>query len=138
MVRDLQKAADNYWGNLGIGPWNIVRMEPPVLKEVIMRGKPVEASMLAGVAQNGSIQLELIQPLEGPSIWKEFLEEKGEGLHHVQSLVKDPRSVLAEFKKMGVEVIMSGKIGDNIFYYMNTEPLLGMTLEIIDNGSRSS
>jgi len=85
VVRDLQKAVDNYWSALGIGPWSIVRIEPPLLRDVTLRGKPVVASMLAAIAQSGSIQLELIQPLEGPSIWKEFLEERGEGIHHVQS-----------------------------------------------------
>jgi methylmalonyl-CoA/ethylmalonyl-CoA epimerase len=91
VVSDLQKGVDNYWEKLGIGPWMTVRIEPPLLMDVTLRGKPVEASMIAAVAQSGSIQLELIQPLEGPSLWKEFLEERGGGLHHVQSLNQDPR-----------------------------------------------
>jgi hypothetical protein len=32
---------------------------------------------------------------------------------------------------MGVDVLMSGRIGDNIFYYMDTEPLLGTIYEVI-------
>jgi len=131
VVRDLQKAVDNYWAALGIGPWSIVRIEPPLLRDVTLRGKPVEASMLAAIAQSGAIQLELIEPLEGPSIWKEFLEERGEGLHHVQSLVQDPDVALAAFREMGVDVLMSGRIGDNIFYYMDTEPLLGIIYEFV-------
>ncbi len=131
VVKDLQKAVDNYWATLGIGPWMTVRMESPLLRDVTLRGKPVEASMMAAIAQSGSIQLELIQPLEGPSIWKEFLEERGGGLHHVQSLDQDPRALLAAFKEMGVDVLMSGRIGDNIFYYMDTEPLLGTIYEFI-------
>jgi methylmalonyl-CoA/ethylmalonyl-CoA epimerase len=131
IVRNLQKATDNYWSTLGIGPWMTMRIEPPLLADVIMRGKPVEASMMAAIAQNGNIQLELIQPLEGPSVWKEFLEQRGEGLHHVQSLVQDPGTALVAFREMGVEVLMSGRIGDNIFYYMDTEPLLGTIYEFV-------
>ena len=48
--------------------------------------------MLAAVTQIGNIQLELIQPLNGPNIWKEFLEEKGEALHHIQPHVQDPKA----------------------------------------------
>ena len=136
VVRDLQKTVDNYWATLGIGPWQIVKMEPPILTDVTLREKPIEASMLAAIAQSGSIQLEVIQPLEGPSIWKEFLEERGEGLHHIQPFAQDPKVVLAALKAMGVDVLMSGRIGDNIFYYMDTEPLLGIILEFIDAGSR--
>ena len=131
VVKDLQKAVDNYWEKLGIGPWMTVRIEPPLLREVTLRGKPVESSMLAAIAQSGSIQLELIEPLEGPSIWKEFLEERGGGLHHVQSLDQDPKAALAAFREMGVDVLMSGRIGDNIFYYMDTEPILGTIYEFI-------
>jgi methylmalonyl-CoA/ethylmalonyl-CoA epimerase len=131
VVKDLRKAVDNYWEQLGIGPWMTMRIEPPLLRDVTLRGKPVQASMMAAIAQSGSIQLELIQPLEGPSIWKEFLEERGGGVHHVQSLDQDPKAVLAAFKEMGVDVLMSGRIGDNIFYYMDTEPLLGTIYELI-------
>lgn len=131
VVRDLQKAVDNYWASLGIGPWMTIRMEPPLLRDVTLRGKPVEASMMAAIAQSGSLQLELIQPLEGPSIWKEFLEERGEGVHHVQSLDQDPKAALVAFKEIGIDVLMSGRIGDNIFYYMDTEPLLGTIYEFI-------
>ena len=136
VVRDLQKNVSNYWATLGIGPWQTIRMEPPILTDVILRGKPVQASMLAAVAQSGSIQLELIQPLDGPSIWKEFLEERGEGLHHVQWRVQDPKVALATYKEMGVDVLMSCKVGDNIVYYMDTEQLLGIILELIDPDSR--
>jgi methylmalonyl-CoA/ethylmalonyl-CoA epimerase len=131
VVRDLQKAVDNYWATLGIGPWMTLRIEPPLLRDVIMRGKPVEASMVAAIAQSGSIQLELIQPLEGPSTWKEFLEQRGEGLHHVQAPVQDPDAALAAFRELGVNVLMSGRIGDSIFYYMDTEPLLGIIYEFV-------
>ncbi len=136
VVRDLRKAVDNYWMTFGIGPWQVVKMEPPILREVTLRGKPVGTSMLAAVAQSGNIQLELIQPLDGPSIWKEFLEGRGEGLHHVQPLVQDPKVVLAALREMGVNVLMSGKIGDNVFHYMDTEPLLGIICEVIDTGSQ--
>jgi methylmalonyl-CoA/ethylmalonyl-CoA epimerase len=135
VVRDLQKEVD-HWTALGIGPWTIVKMEPPIMREVVLRGKPVDASMMAAIAQSGSIQIELIQPLEGPSIWKEFLENRGGGIHHVQSTVQDPDKMLAAFKEMGIEVLMSGKIGPNTFYYMDTEPFLGTVYEFIDTGSR--
>jgi methylmalonyl-CoA/ethylmalonyl-CoA epimerase len=129
VVKDLQKAVDNYSEKYGIGPWITLRLEPPLLRDLTLRGKPVEASMIAAIAQSGDIQLELIQPLQGPSIWKEFLEERGGGIHHIRSLDQDPKALLTAFKEMGVDVLMSGRIGDNTFYYMDTEPLLGTIYE---------
>jgi hypothetical protein len=49
---------------------------------------------------------------------------------HVRSLDQDPEA-LAAFREMGVSVLMSGRIGDNTFYYMDTEPLLGTIYELI-------
>jgi hypothetical protein len=135
IVRDLQQATDNYWSTLGIGPWMTMKLEPPLLADVILRGKPVEASMVAAIAQSGSVELELIQPLGGPSLWKEFLEQRGEGIHHVQSPVQYPDTTLAAYKEMGVDVLMSGRIGDNLFYYMDTEPLLGTVYEFVGKTS---
>lgn len=83
VVRDVRKAAEHYWKTLGVGPWQIGSLGPPVVRDVTVRGKPVTVSVRGAYAQSGPVQLELIEPLEGPSIWKEFLEEKGGGLHHV-------------------------------------------------------
>jgi hypothetical protein len=48
------------------------------------------------------------------------------------SPVEDVEKALADFKKNGVDVMMSGRLGENIrFYYMNTEPVLKMVAETV-------
>jgi hypothetical protein len=131
VVRDLKKALENYWNTLGIGPWNIYTFAPPALTEPMIRGKPVPYSMRLALAEVGPLQYELIEPLEGPSIYKEFLASKGEGLHHFQSTSYEVSDMLAEFKKLGIDVLMSGKFGGGEFYYMDTEPILGTIYEIV-------
>lgn len=47
-----------------------------------MLGKSVDLNSIKlkiKIAKLGSAELELIQPVEGESLWKEFLETKGEG-----------------------------------------------------------
>ena len=128
VVRDLQKAADNYWATLGIGPWRIDSVRD---LKVTVRGKPAAISVKLALAQCGTMQLELMEPLEGPSIYREFLDQRGEGLHHVQSRVEDIDGVLSAFKEMGIGVLMSGRVGENECYYMDSEPLLGIIYEFI-------
>jgi selenophosphate synthetase-related protein len=77
------------------------------------------------------MQLELIEPLEGPSIYTEHLASKGEGLHHIQSRPENVDEVLAAFQERGVDVLMSGKVGDGAFYYLDTESLLGLIFEVV-------
>jgi len=125
VVKDLQESMERYWKLLGIGPWNIYTYAPPMLREATVRGKRVEYSMRLALCMAGPVQLELIQPLEGPSIYVEHLAEKGEGLHHIQSRVENIEEVLAAFEKNGIKVLMSGKYGDGEFYYLDTEPVIG-------------
>lgn len=136
VVRDLQRSMEMYWSLLGIGPWRIYTYAPPALRETMVQGKPVEYSMRLALAQAGPVQLELIQPLQGPSIYLEHLAAKGEGLHHIQSKVENIEEVLAAFEMRGVGVLMSGKLGDGEFYYLDTEPTLGVIYEIFRRKSR--
>jgi methylmalonyl-CoA/ethylmalonyl-CoA epimerase len=129
VVHDVTMAVERYWKTLGVGPWHIYRIEPPILQDVTIRGKPVEISMRVALAHSGPVQLELIEPLDGPSIYREFLTERGEGLHHIQSRVEDPDAMLNAFQEMGITVLMRAKVGDNVFYYMDSEPILGIIYE---------
>ena len=49
----------------------------------MLRGKLVEHSFIAAIASVGDVELELIQPLCGESLYAEHLAQHGEGLHHV-------------------------------------------------------
>ncbi|RPI04000.1 MAG: VOC family protein, partial [Zetaproteobacteria bacterium] len=137
VVRDLGKAMERYWTLLGIGPWKIYTYAPPALRDATVRGVRTDYSMRIACAQAGPTQLELIQPLEGPSIYMEHLAAKGEGLHHIQSRVEaDIQDVLAAFAAHGIGVLMGGKFGEGEFYYLDTEPTLGVIYEIFHRKSR--
>jgi catechol 2,3-dioxygenase-like lactoylglutathione lyase family enzyme len=137
VVRDLRKATEGYWTLLGIGPWKVYTYAPPALRHATVRGVRADYSMRIACAQAGPTQLELIQPLDGPSIYAEHLTAKGEGLHHIQSRVdSNIQDVLAAFAAQGVGVLMGGKFGEGEFYYLDTEPTLGVIYEIFQRKSR--
>jgi 4-hydroxyphenylpyruvate dioxygenase-like putative hemolysin len=94
VVKDLQASMEHYWRTLGIGPWKVYTYAPPTLREAMVRGRAVEYAIRIAHAHAGSVQLELIQPLAGPSIFAEYLEMKGEGLHHIQSRTEDIEGAL--------------------------------------------
>ncbi len=136
VVRDLQKSMEAYWRLLGIGPWKIYTYAPPLLRDGMVRGRRVDYAMRIAITQAGPMQLELIQPLSGPSIYVEHLDTKGDGLHHIQSRVEDVEDVLAAFNAAGVGILMSGKFGDGEFYYLDTERQLGVIYEIFRRKTR--
>ena len=134
VVKELRKAMEAYHRVLGWGPWSVYEHKPPALHHTEVHGKPVNYTMIGAEVHCNPIDFEILQPVEGRSIYKEFLEEHGEGLHHV-AVVNTSENVdqaLADFKKEGVDVIMSGRLGESIrFYYLGTEPILKMVAETV-------
>lgn len=106
VVRDLQKAVD-YYQSLGIGPFQPL-VRPPIEREVY--GKPApDVKLDIRVANLGPLGFELVQPVAGKSIQKEFLDRKGEGVNHFGFLVDDVEAEVKRMSKKGIQVISSGK-----------------------------
>jgi methylmalonyl-CoA/ethylmalonyl-CoA epimerase len=136
VVRDLEQAMKAYHDMLGWGPFNVYEHVPPALHDTFVRGKPVKYTMLGAETNVHGIGFEIIQPLEGPSIYKEWLDQHGEGFHHL-AVMKHGAEDSAAFKKemavKGAQVLMSGRIGETIeFYYLDTVPAVKI---IIESGS---
>jgi methylmalonyl-CoA/ethylmalonyl-CoA epimerase len=134
VVKDLRKTMEAYTKIMGWKPWSVYEHKPPILHHTNVRGKPVHYTMIGAEVHCNPIDFEILQPLEGPSIYKEFLDQRGEGLHHVSVVnpSEDVDRALADFEKMGVKVIMSGRLGEGIrFYYMDTEPILKIVAETV-------
>ncbi|HBE45947.1 MAG: VOC family protein [Spirochaetota bacterium] len=135
VVRDIDKTMKYYWETFGIGPWDVYTFKPGTVRDQMVHGKPSDIVYLVAVTWRGDVQYELMQPVKGRSIYDECLETKGEGLHHIKLYYKDCQSALKKFKEKGVEVIQSGKIDEDEFYYLDTEKALGYVIEIGNNGA---
>ena len=130
VVRDIDKTMKKYHEILGIGPWSVYTFAPPALRECTFKGKPSDATWLLSLVWVGDTQLELIQPLSGETVYTPYLEKKGEGIHHIKEWVDDCAAAVEEYRKKGIEVIQSGKYDGDEFYYLDTEPQLGILYEL--------
>jgi len=129
VVRDIDSTAAFYHSTFGIGPFAII---PEVKFEgAILRGRPTSTSIKVAFAQSGSVQIELIQPLEGDNIYTEFLAAKGEGLHHLGFEVDDFDGQLAAFKSKGIEPVFWHNMGWMAFAYMGTDTIGGVMIELL-------
>ena len=99
IVRDLDQAMKRHWENFGLGPWDIYTFDPSKVRDYIYRGKPATHSCLIAVSWSGDTQLELIQPLEGYSIYNEHLDRRGEGMHHIKLYYADCKSAVEDFSR---------------------------------------
>ena len=81
VVRDLEKAVKIYEEELGYGPFEMgdgAFFADKVINGEIGPGLP----MLTATYRSGTYEIELIEPT-GPSIYMDFLETNGPGVHHV-------------------------------------------------------
>lgn len=137
VVHDLQATMEAYHSALGWGPWRIHEHRAPELHDLRLHGERSEFSMLTAETEVGPISFELIQPLDGPSPYSEWLQAHGEGLHHVAYSVGSTEEVhrlAANLAGQGAELLTRGKLNDVEFFYFDTQPLLKMIIETATAG----
>jgi methylmalonyl-CoA/ethylmalonyl-CoA epimerase len=104
VVRDLDKAIERL-ESLGIGPFKAVNV-PPFKGAPLFRGKSYHARVKGVVAWTGEVAVELLQPIEGESTWKEFLDKKGGSIHHISFHVDDLDKEIERLTKQGCSVLL--------------------------------
>ena len=134
VVRNL-KAAMEQFCSLGVGPFEVFVVDTDTLPGVTYRGKLANYGCEAAFAQIGPVQLELLEHKRGQSIYRDFLEEHGQGLHHLGVSISDRDAVRDELFRRGFESMQSGPIlgkdKDGWFEYFDTREELGYILEIL-------
>jgi methylmalonyl-CoA/ethylmalonyl-CoA epimerase len=139
VVRDLDAVVEQYWKLFGIGPWHFYTYGDPLVKTMSYHGRPVKYRMRLALANVGPLRIELIEPLEGDTVYADFVREHGYGVHHLGLLVQDMAGALETAATAGFSMTMDGagfgKGGDGHYAYLDTESRLGTTFELIERPS---
>ena len=113
-VEDVEKTASDYWNILGVGPWAIYSWEAPLIHDRAYRGEPADADERIALTQLANVQFALVSPGKEPSIYRDWLAGRGEGLHHIQFLVDSVDGVYEvndALARQGYEAIQYAKVG---------------------------
>lgn len=84
---------------MGIGPWTIITQNAKDAE-----GNPLEVKL--AFAYVGDLEFELIEITKGKIMHSEWLEDHGEGLHHLSFFVDDPDRVAANLVEQGAEIML--------------------------------
>lgn len=137
-VKDLELVAKNYWDILGIGPWSVFEWESPLVYNRMYHGKRAWAREKIALTQVGNVQLELVQAVEGPSIYADWIADHGEGLHHLNFLVDDMEETQQLFREDGFFSLQSGKYEpshlNGSYDYFDTKPLRAIWEPVVFSG----
>jgi len=136
VVRDLNAAMRAYWETFGVGPWRVLEFNRQTVREMTYHGQAQPYAMRIALAMQGDLQLELIESLQGPNIYEDFLREHGEGMHHFGILVPDVRAAMQQMDAAGYTMIQSGlgtgAQGEGGYAYYETEGQIAATIELIE------
>ena len=140
VVEDLENMVRNYYDRFGIGSWYFYTYAPPLLKFQKYYGKSVYFKFRLALSNLGNTRIELIQNMEGQTIYSDFIKEHGYGVQHLGIYVDDMQEALKEAVAAGYSVIMEGGgfglDGDGHFAYLDTEKTCGTTFELIQRPKR--
>jgi len=109
--------------------WPIEGIDP----HSTLYGEPAKWKNRLGFISLENINIELIQPIEGDSIFKRFLEDHGPGLHHLRSTADDFNEMMDSFIDSGYEKIASGDgvhAGSRWAFFDTTSDFQGLVVEL--------
>jgi len=140
IVPDLDRAVEQYHHLFGIGPWHLYTYGKPLVKRMTRHGRPSEYRMRVALGYFGDTRVELIQPLEGDTVYAEFVRDHGYGVHHLGILTDDMARDIEAARRAGIEMTQDGAgfgpDDDGHYAYLDTERLIGTTLELIERPRR--
>ena len=105
---------------------------PPAEAETEYLGGPSEARAKLAFFPLGNLTIELIEPNEQPSCWRDFLKRRGPGFHHLAFKVKGMKAHITSFEEDGYPLLQKGEFTRGRYAYLDTEPQLGALIELLE------
>ncbi len=134
IVKDIQKTAQKYADFLGMDVPEIVTTDAYDKAQTQYKGRPSPArAKLAFFRTPGAVELELIEPDNNPSTWREFLDTHGEGLHHLAFFIKDMQGKVEKLQVNGMDLIQKGEYTGGRYAYIDSTADLKMIIELLEN-----
>jgi methylmalonyl-CoA/ethylmalonyl-CoA epimerase len=134
LVHDIEKAAQVYADFLGIQKPPIVVSDELEKSQARYKGSPTKArAKLAFFKVGPTLELELIQPDNEPSTWREDLNRKGEGVHHVAFRIKGMKEKVASLEENAMPLLQTGEYTGGRYAYVDATRDLKVIIELLEN-----
>lgn len=132
VVTDLD-AAINHWASImEVGPFFVLEHVP--YTTCLYRGKTTDIDMDVALAYSDRVQIELVlQRNRAPSVFRDFVLQRGEGLHHVGIASDDLDADLIRLAEKSVRPVQEGVAQNGTrFAYLDTALVPGTMLELFE------
>ena len=133
IVRDI-KAKTRAWSEiLGLPLPEISITDDWDKTQAEYKGEPTRARARLAFFKMGNLDIELIEPVDGPSTWKDQLDQHGSSLHHIAFKIKGMQDKTAYLDARGIPLVQRGEYVGGRYAYFDGIAQLGTILELLEN-----
>lgn len=133
VVRDIEKTSQAFSELFGIEKPDWFETDGYDQAQTEYRGQPSEGRAKLAFFDMGSLQLELIEPVSGPSTWQEHLDERGEGVHHIAFVIRGMQDKIQFMAEHGAQLLQRGEYTGGRYAYFDTMDTLKVIVELLEN-----
>ena len=134
VVNDIEKTSQAFADFLGVEKpqWSLTDTIDKTHGE--FNGQPCPArAKLAFFHVGETLDIELIEPDETPSVWRNVLNEKGEGVHHIAFVVNGMKEKILALEGNGMKLLQRGEYTGGRYAYIDCVDQLKTIVELLEN-----
>lgn len=138
VVDDVDKYLDRFAKLFGIETLGTTITGSFEETQSLYRGEPTEGRARVGYIPLENILLEFIEPVDGPSVWQDCLEQNGNGIHHMAFIVDGVKQVIGDLEEFGLPLLQhgvfaaAGKAPSGKYAYHQGLDQLGFDVELLE------
>ena len=134
LVNDIEKSSQDYADFLGMDKpqWILTGEYEQTQAEYL--GKPSTArAKLAFFKVGPTLSIELIEPDNEPSTWRDDLNKYGEGVHHIAFVIKGMKEKIEICGRNGMPLLQKGEYTGGRYAYIDAKDPLKVLIELLEN-----
>jgi len=133
LVHDIEKTSQLYADFFGVEKPDAILTDTIEKAQTEYRGEPSVARAKLAFFNMGSLQVELIEPDENPSTWREHLDEHGEGVHHIAFQIEGMKEKIQVLEQANMPLVQKGEYEGGRYAYIDSVKDLKVMIELLEN-----
>lgn len=131
VVSNIENSIANYCQLLNVERPALKITGEPEKAKVVFMDQPTPARAQQAFFDFNGMRIELMQPDENPSTWRDFLNKYGESFHHAAYTVENMEKSIAFFADMNSPVVQTGFYNGGQYAYIDSRQSLGIMIELL-------